>query len=148
MPCHAVRIIKRNYCRPVVNNALLLKRVPATAARIPRAVSIVPENRAHGIQTRSSLPFATIRFSAIDLDLTLLSAGGPTRHAHAGISCAKLATWHLRLAAISRLPKAAKNHIFGAFDRGICANPRCFANVGLAQLSALRDSRQGYFCAN
>jgi len=44
-PRHAVRIIKRNYCRPVVNNALLLKRVSATAAQILRAVSIVPENR-------------------------------------------------------------------------------------------------------
>lgn len=30
-PCHAVRIIKRNYCRAVVNNALLLKCVPASA---------------------------------------------------------------------------------------------------------------------
>lgn len=35
-PRYAVRIIKRNYCRAVVNNALLLKRVPGVGARILR----------------------------------------------------------------------------------------------------------------
>jgi len=51
-PCHAVRIIKRNYCRAVVNNALLLKRVPATARGYFAPRRFLLGNRAPGIQTR------------------------------------------------------------------------------------------------
>lgn len=60
-PRHAtlcvVRIIKRNYCRAVVNNALLLKRVPATARARARTFRAASENRA-----RARLSFFALRF--------------------------------------------------------------------------------------
>lgn len=58
MPC-GIRIIKRNYCRAAVNNALLLKRVPATARADTwcRIDIVSPGNRARrdSRETRSRL---------------------------------------------------------------------------------------------
>lgn len=65
-PRHAVRIIKRNYCRAVVNNAMLLKRVGAYGyARVEKS-------------PRSG------RVPRGDLGLTLRSAGGPVARESAG----------------------------------------------------------------
>lgn len=94
MPCHAVRIIKRNYCRSVVNNALLLKRVPATARGILRAaVDCVGKSR-----VRDSDAFSPSRlgsFSTVDLDLTLLSSWRSSHERESAVRMAPAASHDL-----------------------------------------------------
>lgn len=118
--CHAVRIIKRNYCRAVVNNALLLKCVPASArGYFASCADCVGKSfaraRARGIEMRS---LSTRSFSAVDLDLTLLPADVMVRPRANQLFNAGDITCHGRVLR-SRPTKAAKNCVlthFGACD--------------------------------
>lgn len=143
-PRHAVRIIKRNYCLAVVNNALLLKRVPATARGYFVPCRLCRKIARTGFRC-VSLSFP--RHSSFFRDWPWLDLALSWRSDRArGNQLCEARKWHLRLAAISRLPKAAKNHIL-ARSIVVRARIRVVSRTwDLAQLSALRDAARLFLC--
>lgn len=130
-PRYAVHIIKRNYCRAVVNNALLLKRVPATArADTLRRADCVGKSRTRYVpRSLSYLRFVFRDWPWADLALSW-------RPGLARISCAKLATSPAdsRDLALWRSRKKCISACSARCATRASSRLRCSAIVGLTQL--------------